>query len=51
MTQRISLVANGGLEPRNRRSGYLSLDALIVFGQRSSAYAGVLACQPGRIER
>ena len=42
VAQRLNLVANAGGDRRRHRSGYLSLGALVVFGPRSSGYAGVL---------
>lgn len=43
VASRLNLVANAGADWRTRRSGYLSLSALMVFGRRSSAHAGLLA--------
>ena len=47
IAQRLNLVANAGADGHARRSGYLSLGALIVFGRRSSGYAGTLARRGG----
>lgn len=44
---RVNLVANGGSDLRARRSGYVSLGALLVIGRRTSGYAGVLARAQG----
>ena len=45
LVDRINLVANVGSDLRQRRSTFASIGALVVFGPRTTAYAGVNARQ------
>lgn len=47
VTHRLNLVGNAGADLRQRRSAYLSIGALMVFGRRSSGYAGALTRRDG----
>jgi outer membrane usher protein len=42
IAQRLSLTATAGTDTRRRRSGYLSIGALLLWGRRDSAQGGVL---------
>lgn len=45
--QRVNLVANGGIDWQRRRSGFVSVGALMTWGSRRSGYAGALARSGG----